>query len=353
MKRYIIYLFALLLWSSVQFSLTSCTNDVYGDDSGIVLPEREVIEITPVMGKWKIKSMDVNVETGIPPVNDAVKEGIMSNPLLVVFKNFNPIFTFGVDDVVIAAMGNNIPAGTYKYENDVLNYHMVVTGLDVVGIPDIDMEVSLPITVSDDGNVITGKLDVRPLVAEQLAQVGITDLSTVTAELVIALQDSELPDDDEGGEVIDTPITGNWNLKSMASDVETGSPEMNAMLAGAIDGNELLTTIKSFNPAFSFDEKGKVSLSVVFAGNTIPISAGTYGYEDGKLNYNMQIAEVPNMIPAISQELSIPITVSDEGNTVTGRLDVHFLLEGQLSPEQLEQLAPAKIDLVIVLEKAQ
>ena len=67
----------------------------------------------------------------------------------------------------------------------------------------------------------------------------------------------------------------------------------------------------------------------------------------------MQIAEVPNMIPAISQELSIPITVSDEGNTVTGRLDVHFLLEGQLSPEQLEQLAPAKIDLVIVLEKAQ
>lgn len=349
MKQYIIYLFALLLWSSVQFSLTSCTNDVYSDDSGIVLPEREVVEITPVMGKWKIKSIDANVETGIPQVNELIKEAIMSNQLIVVFKSFGPIFTFGVNDVVITAIENDIPAGTYKYENNVLSYHMTVTGLDVVGIPDIDMEVSMPIVVSDDGNVITGTLDVRPLVAEQLKQVGITDLSTVTVELAIALKDTEAPDDEEG-ETIDTPVTGKWNLNSLTADVVTGSDELNAMLKQGIEGNELLATIKTINPVFIFDDKGKASLSVASYG-TIP--AGTYSYEEETLKFNLELIEIPNIIPAISQELVIPVTISEDGNTVTGRLDAHFLIQGSVSPEQFEALKQAKIDLVIVLESAQ
>lgn len=348
MKRYIIYLFALLLWSSVQFSLTSCTNDVYSDDSGIKLPEREVIEVTPVMGSWKIKTLDANVETGIPQVDEAIKEGIMSNPLLVVFKNFDPIFTFGVKDVVIAAMGNDIPAGTYKYENNVLDYHMVVTGLDVVGIPDIDMEVSLPIVVSDEGNVITGTLDARPLVADQLQGMGI-DPATVTVELVIALKDSEAPDDEEG-ETIDTPVTGKWNLNSLTADIVTGSDELNAMLKQGIEGNELLATLKAMNPVFIFDNKGKASISVASAG-TIP--AGTYSYEEETLKFNLELIEIPNIIPAISQELIIPVTISEDKNTVTGRLDAHFLIKGSVSPEQFEALKQAKIDLVIVLESAQ
>lgn len=350
MKRYIIYLFALLLWSSVQFSLTSCTNDVYSDDSGIKLPEREVIEVTPVMGSWKIKTLDANVETGIPQVNEAIKEGIMSNPILVVFKNFDPVFTFGVEDVVITAINNDIPAGTYKYENNVLNYHMVVTGVGM-GVPDIDQEVSLPITVSEDGYVITGTFDARPLVADQLQGMEI-DPSAVTVDLVIALRNTEAPDEEEG-ETIDTPVTGKWNLNSLTADVVTGSDELNAMLKQGIEGNELLTTLVGFHPAFDFDEKGKVSLSVNFMGNTIPVPAGTYSYEGETLKYNMQIAEVQGIIPAISQELVIPVTISEDGNTVTGRLDAHFLIKGSVSDEQFEALKQAKIDLVIVLESAQ
>ena len=350
MKRYIIYLFALLLWSSVQFSLTSCTNDVYSDDSGIVLPEREVVEITPVMGKWKIKTLDVNVETPIPELSEGIRKTIMDNPIIMIFKNFGPIFTFGVNDVVITAIGNDIPAGTYKYENNVLDYHMVVTGVGM-GVPDIDMEVSLPITVSEDGNVITGTFDARPLVAETLQGMGI-DPATVTVDLVIALKDINVPDDEEG-EDIDTPITGNWNLKSLTADVETGNSDMNAQLKAAIEENELLAKIVGFDPAFDFNKKGKVSLSVNFMGNTIPVPAGTYSYENETLNYNMQISEVQGVIPEISQELSIPITTSDDSNMVTGRLDVHFLLEGVLPPDQLELLVSARIDLVIVLEKAQ
>lgn len=349
MKQYIIYLFALLLWSSVQFSLTSCTNDVYSDDSGIKLPEKEVIEITPVMGKWKIKSMDANVQTGVPQVNEAIKEAIMTNPLLAVFQNFGPIFTFGVNDVTITALGNDIDAGTYTFEDNVLNYHMVVTGLDVVGIPDIDQKVSLPIIVSEDGSVITGTFDARPLVAEQLQQIGI-DPSLVTVELVIALKDSKLPDDEEEGEVIDTLITGDWGLMDMYADVQTGSEQMNAALKQSIDGNTLLQTLKGLHPIFVFDNKGKVSLTVTGMG-TIP--AGTYSYEEDVLKFNLQLMAIPDLIPtAISMELAIPITISDDGDKATGRLDVHFLLEGALTPEELAQLAQAKIDLVIVLDRS-
>lgn len=348
MKRYIIYLFALLLWGSVQFSVTSCTNDVYSDDSGIKLPEREVIEVTPVMGSWKIKTLEANVETGIPKVNEAIKEGIMSNQLLVVFQNFGPVFTLGVKDVVITAMGNDIPAGTYKYENDVLDYHMAVTGLDVVGIPDIDMEVSLPVTVSEDGYDITGTFDARPLVAEQLQEMGI-DPSAVKVDLVIALRNTEAPDDEEE-ETIDTPITGEWNLNSLTADVVTGSDELNAGLKQGIEGNELLATLKAMNPVFIFDNKGKVSLSVAPYG-TIP--AGTYSYEEETLKFNLELMEIPSIIPAISQELVIPVTISEDGNTVTGRLDAHFLIEGSVTPEQFEALKQAKIDLVIVLGSVQ
>ncbi len=343
MKRYIIYLFALLLWSSVQFSLTSCTNDVYSDDSGIKLPEREVIEVTPVMGSWKIKTLDANVETGIPQVDEAIKEGIMSNPILVVFKNFDPVFTFGVEDVVITAINNDIPAGTYKYENNVLNYHMVVTGVGM-GVPDIDQEVSLPITVSEDGYVITGTFDARPLVADQLQGMGI-DPSAVTVDLVIALRNTEAPDEEEGGGAEQTPIVNTWDLKSMNADIETQNPELNTVIAQQIMENELLKKIQEFSPAFKFDKDGKVSL--VVAG--MSVSAGTYTYEEsGKLHFDLELKGLGIVgIPDTLAALDFNTEMTDDNTKLTARLDIHFLL-----PDLGVDLSQAKTDLVVMLELA-
>lgn len=344
MKQYIIYLFALLLWSSVQFSLTSCTNDVYSDDSGIVLPEREVIEITPVMGSWKIKSMDVNVSTGIPQVDEAIKSGIMSNQILVMFKTANPIFTFEVENVKITAMGYNISAGTYKYENDILNYHMVVDLQDMFGIK-VDSELSLPIVVSEDGNVITGTLDARPLVADQLQGLPI-DPSTVTVDLVVVLKDSEIPDDeedDDGGEQL--PIVNSWNLKSMDADIETLNPELNVGIKQQIMDNALLKKIQEFNPAFKFDKEGNVSLVVM---GSMSISAGTYTYnaETGKLHFDLNISGYSGLgIPDTSAPLDFITEMSDENTKLTARLDIHFLL-----PDLGVDLSQAKTDLVVVLE---
>lgn len=346
MKRYI-YLLALLLWSSVQICFTSCTNDVYSDDSGVVLPKREIIEVTAVMGSWNIKSIDANVETGVPQVNEAIKEAIMSNQLIVVFKNFGPVFTFGAKDVTITAMGNDIPAGTYEYKDNTLDYHMVVTGLDVVGVPDINMEVSMPITVSDDGNVITGTIDARSLVAEQLERIGITDLSKVTVELVIALRNTSAPDeggdDEEGGE--QSPIVNSWNLKSMDADIETGNAEMNAGIKEAVMGNDLLKKIQDFSPAFKFGKDGKVSLVV----SGMLVSAGTYTYETGKLHFDLELKGLGMVgIPDTSAPLDFKTEMTDDNTKLSARLDIHFLL-----PDLGVDLSAAKTDLVVALELAE
>ena len=342
MKRYS-YLLVLLFWCCAQLSVTSCSDDVYGDDSGIILPPKEVIEMTPVMGSWKMKTMTADVETGNAQVNEAIKQGILSNPLLQVFQTFDPTFVFGVkDDVTLNTPLGNISAGTYKFEAGVLNFHMVVSGLGAMGIPDIDQEVSLPVTASEDGNTITGTYDARPLVADQLQQLGIP-VDKVKVNLVVSMIR-------EGSEVeIITPVTGTWNLKRLVADVETGDAATNAGLKQAIEGNALLAKLMGFKPAFEFATNGKVNLIV--AGFSVP--AGTYTYADdgNKLIFNLVLKGLADLagIPDVEKTLEFTVEMAEDESSFTGRMDAHFLLEGQLPAEQLDALKAAKIDLVVTM----
>lgn len=343
MKRYS-YLLVLLFWCCTQVSVTSCSDEVYGDDSGIILPPKQVIEVTPVMGSWKMKTMTADVETGNAQVNEAIRQGIVSNPLLQVFQTFDPTFVFGIkDDVTLNTPLGNISAGTYTYEAGVLNFHMVVSGLGAMGIPDIDQEVSLPVTASEDGNAITGVFDARPLVADQLLQLGIP-VEKVKVDLVVAMIR-------EGSEVeAITPVTGTWNLKKLTADVETGDATMNAGLKQAIEDNALLAKLMGFNPAFEFAANGKVNLGV--AGFSVP--AGSYSYvEEGNiLILHLVLKGLADLagIPDIEETLAFTVEMAEDESSFTGRMDAHFLLEGQLPAEQLEALKAAKIDLVATLE---
>lgn len=184
MKRYR-YLFVLLLWSSVQFCFTSCTSDVYGDDGDIVLPPKEEVEVTPVMGSWNLKSMDADIETGNPQFNEMIKQGVMGNPLLQTIMGFRPVFNFDAKDgVTLTVQGANIPAGTYTFTESKLNYNLELKGLSAFGIPDIGpVPLVFPIEVSEDGNTFIGRLDIHFL----LPDVGV-DLSQAKADLIVELE---------------------------------------------------------------------------------------------------------------------------------------------------------------------
>lgn len=342
MKQYS-YLLVLLFWCFAQVSITSCSDDVYGDDSNIILPPKEVIEVTPVMGSWKMKSMTVEAETGNAQVNEAIKQGILSNPLLQVFQTFDPTFVFGVkDDVTLNTPLGSISAGTYTFEEGVLNFHMVVSGLGAMGIPDINQQVSLPVTASEDGNNITGTFDARPLVADQLQQMGIP-VDKVKVNLVVSMIR-------EGSEVeVITPVTGTWNLKKLTADVETGDATMNATIKQGIESNALLAKLMGFKPAFEFATNGKVNL--VVSGFSVP--AGTYSYADegNKLVFNLVLKGLADLagIPDIEKTLEFAVEMAEDKSSFTARMDAHFLLEGQLPAGQLEALRAAKIDLVVTM----
>lgn len=186
MKRYI-YLVSGLIVGSV-LGLSSCSNDVYGDDSDVVLPPKEEITVTPVMGSWNLADMQADVETGMPPVNEMIKQAIMGNPLLQTIVGFKPAFTFAISgEVSVSAQGATFPGGTYTYEEPVLDYNMQLSGLSGFGIPDIG-PVPLPLTIeaSPDGNTLTGRLDGRFLCKEQLEAAGIP-VDMVKVDLIVTL----------------------------------------------------------------------------------------------------------------------------------------------------------------------
>lgn len=190
MRRYT-YLILGLVCSSVLCSLASCDNDVYGDDSNVVLPPKEEIVVTPVMGTWNLDGMEADVETGMAVVNEMIKQGIMDNQLLQTITAFQPVFTFDATGggVSVTAQGATFPGGTYEYDDEsrTLNYTLALSGLSSFGIPDIG-PVLLPFAVeaSEDGKVLTCRLDARFLVQEQLEQMGIP-MDQIKVDLVVKM----------------------------------------------------------------------------------------------------------------------------------------------------------------------
>lgn len=190
MKRYT-YMIIGLVCSLMLCGLTSCDNDVYGDDSNIVLPPKPEITVTPVMGSWNLAGMQADVETGNAQLNEMIKQAIMGNALLQTIMAFQPVFTFDVTGggVSVTAQGATFPGGNYTYEEEgqLLNYTLMLAGLSAFGIPDIG-PVLLPIAIeaSADGNTLTGRLDARFLVKEQLEAMGIP-VDMIKVDLVITL----------------------------------------------------------------------------------------------------------------------------------------------------------------------
>lgn len=190
MRRYT-YLILGLVCSSVLCGLASCDNDVYGDDSNVVLPPKEEIVVTPVMGTWNLDGMQADVETGNPAANEMIKQAIMGNTLLQTIIAFQPAFTFDAvgGGVSVTAQGATFPGGTYEYDDEsrTLNYTLALSGLSSFGIPDIG-PVLLPFAVetAEDGKVLTCRLDARFLIKEQLEAMGIP-VDMIKVDLVVKM----------------------------------------------------------------------------------------------------------------------------------------------------------------------